>query len=300
MFGIYDTSFKTLKTIKELWNKENEFKRFVISNGIAIFVLFLLNVTINILLLVFKADIVNKFLEIQSANPQNSNININVAAMAEWNNLFISTIWPSLFFFIANVLFVRSVYQSYKEQNFMRLFTSNIVICISMWWSFGWTIKFSYLGGIATQYPFVAVLALFITNFLFSIIVIIAVSRHLYLIKRAFAFAFHLEQRKKMFEQFSKFSQQNPFGFNFPFNQTNEQEADYNQPDQEYNNAQTKAQKSATELEKEREIKKLLDLKTEQLHKLAQLLGIYGYIELSKEELAEKIYNYTRKNNTNK
>ncbi|SYV96748.1 Uncharacterised protein [Mycoplasmopsis edwardii] len=91
---------------------------------------------------------------------------------------------------------------------------------------------------------------------------------------------------KEFMEQFNKSIQnnefQNAFGMNVnPFNNVKEE---------------VKTEK-AQEVDKAKEeaVKKILELPNEQLYKMAEMLNIFGYKEMTKEELAEIIYINTKK-----
>ncbi|VEU76463.1 hypothetical protein [Mycoplasmopsis columboralis] len=301
MFGIYDRSFRNINSISELWAKESKFRKFIILNGIAIFILFLVSATINILSIVYRTQIIDQFSQILVANGIKENL--QAASNKAWQELFWSNIWPTAFLLATNIFFARSVYLSYKENNLMRLSTSNIAIGVSSIISFSWMTRLAVLGKIVTEVPFVPIFALMIAMLLFSLITVIFVSWHLFVIKGAFARAFRVEASQKFFEEFSKMNQQSESGspFGYPFTGMNPQTF-YENSKQATDNSQANTTQSKTpqELEKEQQINKLLQLKNSQLHKMAQILGIYGYDKLTKEELAEKIYVYTKQKNKDK
>ncbi|UUD35980.1 hypothetical protein NPA08_03415 [Mycoplasmopsis citelli] len=295
MFGIYDRSFLKLNSVGELWNLEHKFRKFIVANGIAIFILFLTSVIASILMIVYRPDIISFYTNI-AAKIYKEQEKVTASANSGWNSLFWSNIWPTLFLFIFGILFVRSAYTSYIEKNFMKLTTSNFVIFILLMVSFGWISNLSSLGKDVLNLPFVPIFSLLITNIILGIISVIFITWHVYLIKMSFARATRLEAIRAMSQEFSKFSQQNPFGFNYPpFNGANAEQATSDENQNQNPNYAQEEIKKPQDLEKDKQIQKLLELKTEQLYKMAEVLGIFGFKELSKEELAEKIYIYTRK-----
>ncbi|WP_025755426.1 hypothetical protein [Mycoplasmopsis cricetuli] len=293
MFGMYDRSFLKIKNVKDLWKKELQFRKFIIAMIFVLSIILIIFAVKVILTFILKNDFTHFLIELD--------INGNKVTQNEANGIWFRSIMQDLTYLIISlgllISYIVNIKQAYKIKSFEKIsffsvFFPFVIILIS-----GWDImRYGY------YLPYLNFIILSIINLSFNLLAYIFVVNQVSLIRKAFVAASRFEAQQKIFNELFKNASNNSQGNSFtnpftgfPFMQQNNENVQNSNTNND-NVDSAEIVETPEEKEKNKQIKKLLDLPNEKLYKMAELIGIYGYKEMSKEELAEKIYIYTQQN----
>ncbi|WBP84098.1 hypothetical protein [Mycoplasmopsis edwardii] len=271
----------------DLWkNEKSHFRIWIIIFSVFWTLISLLSLSILIYMLADKTAIVN-FLH-DGLSKTNEKPSLSMAERAFWTRFIIEFISASIPVSIL-VTFGISIFKSYKTKTFINISSWALIVSkIHGFLSIINLISFFTSGNkISDQKTFqVVYLVITLIIVVLSIFQLFVVSWNITQIKRLFIMKEMEIKAKEFMEQFNKSIQnnefQNAFGMNVnPFNNVKEEVK--TEEAQEVDKA------------KEEAVKKILELPNEQLYKMAEMLNIFGYKEMTKEELAEIIYINTKK-----
>ncbi|QGZ97814.1 hypothetical protein GE118_03290 [Mycoplasma sp. NEAQ87857] len=265
------------QTKEELWSHEKETFRFWVFSFL---------ITLVIILGLYIAQIVLLSLAISN------NVN-NITVSPLLTTSFIVIIGCALLF-----SYSKSLIKSYKEKDF-RFLSQYTLSFVSLFAFIGIFMLLFSLFGLAGFENIKSTnsynKAAFIINAIsiaFVILTWFVVGREVKVIRQAF-FAFELrKQMEKVKEEYLKILKNANINFdNQATNNTNPFTGfNFNQTQDNTTNTENKVEENTN---KNQELKKLLNLPNAQLFEIAKKLNIFGYETMTKEELAETIYNYT-------
>ncbi|WP_435129722.1 hypothetical protein ACR82Z_00425 [Mycoplasma sp. 6243] len=204
----------------------------------------------------------------------------------------ITTTFFSLVFSASTIIFfVMSVQRSTKEKNYGYLSNGALL--------FNWLISLYNIITLAiflftpNNYKGLQGNQIILFKFIVSIIILfiyvllfVLVQREVSRIRKTFIIILQTKALKEFMQNVSQNQNNNPFVSPFGFTNQNPQQNQQTQQPQE-----PKPQESE-------EYKKLIRLPLSQLHKIGEKLNIFGYADMEKEELIQKIIAYTKKNKT--
>lgn len=290
MFGMYDRSFINIKSVSELWQKEKKFRIFWIM--MIILLLVIVAMSTASLILWNTANIKDGFINWRTQYYVDNNRNLEISskdANAEWLTILLrANLVPTVVNLAVLGLFIWSVYRSYQEKSFAKLssLTTFYIAFMALYEGIGLIVNLSQFN-LSNK--------VLLPNSILGILVIITyiigwifISSQVSFIRKAFVSAAMAEASEKWMKQFTEQMQQNgtfnPFMSPMGMKENSQQKPTNDQAEQKIDETEI------VKTEKDKQIEKLLTLTNSQLYKIAEYLGIFGYKEMSKEELAEKIY----------
>ncbi|VEU71162.1 hypothetical protein [Mycoplasmopsis glycophila] len=294
----------TKNSIEELWTFEKSTFRFwIIAFFVGLLVLSALVLAQIIVLAVNFENIRNEALEVvKDATTKPSNFYIGLKTFA-----YDGVILGFLVFIL--ITYANSVKLSYKEHDFSKISYSslayaltillfNVVLIISNLATSGGNglFIFSNLTGWRLAYA--------ILKFIFFVVMFLVcflLRREVLAIKKAFLAIHQRKAFEDLRKEFTKMVKnedaQNPFVNMGNWEKMTEDEIEEEFKYSAENTSKPNHKKESEDAKKKEEIQKLLDLPNEKLFKIAEMLNIFDYEKLSKDELAEKIYFYTTTEN---
>ncbi|WP_426461357.1 hypothetical protein [Mycoplasma hafezii] len=306
------SEYGSKNTIAELWAHEKDtFRPWIISLGVGILIILGLTITMTIYPAVKINELAKETYDYLMANNQ-GNLNITETAVKQLilYNYIMNNAFMCCAIIGAAAWYGVGIYKSYKAKDFSQI--SNVTLIVIMILGF-WNLitllsmifSGSYVGvNFQADNTVKVYWALNITTVIATVVVWIFLEMPVAKIRRAFLFIHkkrQAEAAQKAFMEWFGNLQNNPnANANFDFNQFSQTAQKYDdeiEKDEEKNpettdNEKADDKKSPEELKKQKEIKRLLSLPNEQLEEIAKMLNIYGYQSMSKQELAEIIYNY--------
>ncbi|TNK81929.1 hypothetical protein C4M98_00740 [Mycoplasmopsis pullorum] len=294
------SKFLKVKTITELWTHEKKsFRIWIVSYALILFLLFGM---ILGSLLWFKLDQSAYLTQLKSfyeSNKASSDAAV-IAANEVFQTILTRYAVSAIFAFCIFVYFLATVVRSYALKSFSRLTSMFSLLIFYLGWIFISEVLFAknYFQTLPNSHY------LYYSACLIGVISYFLVGKSVTKIKQLFMEVTFRMQRDQMLEELRK--RGGIFGDNFnPFtgtywgekpetNQESNSESNQAAQQNQNENPEVKAAKAAND-EKKKTIDKLLSLPNATLHSMARRLNIFGYENLSKEELAEKIYEFTKK-----
>lgn len=306
-------------TIEKLWSFEKSTFRFwVWSYFVFLLVLVLISI-VNIVLFYFA--------DFNNIDPSLIDAGAKQITMSELNNIknkFLQNVITQVIYNLALLVFyVFGIQNSYDKKNFKHL--NQLVVYLVYITVFINLINFVTLiddfsifyknVNVIGKFP-LAIMGLNIFQSVITIIFGIFLGKEISAIRKAFIRIELLKQQEEFLEKMKKdmgINMNNPYGMYDPFmsgfyrnpnsyQNVNDQEVQKNAKEAdeteevEINKTMFTEEKNShkDDSQREKEIKKLLELPNQKLFKIAEKLNIFGYEDLTKEELAEKIYIYTK------
>ncbi|UCU26392.1 hypothetical protein [Mycoplasma anserisalpingitidis] len=306
-------------TIEKLWSFEKSTFRFwVWSYFVFLLVLVLISI-VNIVLFYFA--------DFNNIDPSLIDAGTKQLTMSELNNIknkFLQNVITQVIYNLALLVFyVFGIQNSYDKKNFKHL--NQLVVYLVYLTVFINLINFVTLiddfsifyknVNVIGKFP-LAIMGLNIFQSVITIIFGIFLGKEISAIRKAFIRIELLKQQEEFLEKMKKdmgINMNNPYGMYDPFmsgfyrnpnsyQNVNDQEVQKNAKEAdeteefEINKPMFTEEKNSNkdDSQREKEIKKLLELPNQKLFKIAEKLNIFGYEDLTKEELAEKIYIYTK------
>lgn len=306
-------------TIEKLWSFEKSTFRFwVWSYFVFLLVLVLISI-VNIVLFYFA--------DFNNIDPSLIDAGAKQITMSELNNIknkFLQNVITQVIYNLALLVFyVFGIQNSYDKKNFKHL--NQLVVYLVYLTVFINLINFVTLiddfsifyknVNVIGKFP-LAIMGLNIFQSVITIIFGIFLGKEISAIRKAFIRIELLKQQEEFLEKMKKdmgINMNNPYGMYDPFmsgfyrnpnsyQNVNDQEVQKNAKEAdeteevEINKPMFTEEKNShkDDSQREKEIKKLLELPNQKLFKIAEKLNIFGYEDLTKEELAEKIYIYTK------
>ncbi|AWX70307.1 hypothetical protein DP067_03000 [Mycoplasmopsis anatis] len=302
------------ESIEKLWSHEKTTFRFWVWSYFAFLLSLVIISLINVVLYYF-ADFssINPALIVGTTKPLDHDA-INAISQKFMQGVIVQIIYNVALL----TFFVFGIQKSYENRNFkyLNLFVIslvyltvfiNIISFITLINDFSVFYKNVSVMG---KFP-IAILGLNIFQSIITIIFGILLGREITAIKRAFVRLEILKEQENLMRMMKNMgvNASNPYGMYNPFmggfapnaNQYNQAREENIKEVDETEEVEISKEKPLDEkvktkddLIREEEIKKLLDLPNQKLFKIAEKLNIFGYEDLTKEELAEKIYIYTK------
>ncbi|WP_027121408.1 Rho termination factor N-terminal domain-containing protein [Mycoplasma leonicaptivi] len=279
----------------KLWSKEkSHFRIWIILFGVILSLIFIFSIIYPILMSVYKHVFIEEFNKTAKNAQEAQNFS------ASYNSLILS----SSFFTFANFLIIlfywKSIYISYKKKDFQ--FISSGVLFATRF--YGILLAIVLIFGGRGNLPTNQIQKIFyglniaetilwvITGLVFGYIV----SRIRFLFVSQ-SFRAKIKEQEKNFAEFIKNYQEDPnFTSNLQdFTGNLNSFMNFDKNTQTTNNEDITKKTSSNISKKKQEIEKLSNLSIERLHLIAQKLNIFGYQEMTKDELIEKIYLNTKK-----
>lgn len=306
-------------TTEKLWSFEKSTFRFWVWSYFAFLLVLVLISIINIVLFYFA--------DFNNVDPSLIDAGSKTLTMSDLNNIkqkFLQNVITQVIYNLALLVFyVFGVQSSYDKKNFKHL--NQLVVYLVYLTVFINLINFLTLiddfsifyknVNVIGKFP-LAIMGLNIFQSVITIIFGILLGREVSAIRKAFIRIEFMKQQEEFMKMMKENMSQNP---NNPYGMYNPFMGDFYRNPNSYQNIKDEdAQQNAKEVDeteefeinksshskekniskedsqREEEIKKLLELPNQKLFKIAEKLNIFGYEDLTKEELAEKIYIYTK------
>ncbi|WP_322962006.1 hypothetical protein RRG51_00770 [Mycoplasmopsis cynos] len=291
MKNIFGIDFNKLD-LNDLWkNEKQHFRIWFILFIVFWSIITLLYLGLFVLDLVFKDEIIKSI---------DANIKNGPEQKNDSNPYYNTRLVIDILFFIGPaiilILFVISLVDSYKKKTFIGISSFSITLAkfigiMTIINLILFSTSYIYANGETIYSKIYSSLSGIVI--LFNIIQLFFAANNISKIKKLFIQKELENQAKIFFDAMNKAQNNSPFGpdLNSFFNNAQTKQQSVNEEEATVVNDST----PKTDSEKQMIIKKILELPNEQLHKIAEKLNIFGYEEMSKEQLAEIIYNHTKK-----
>ncbi|EIE41260.1 hypothetical protein MCANUFG1_02895 [Mycoplasmopsis canis UFG1] len=288
MKNIFKIDFSNINR-EDLWSNEKKHFRLWIGLFLVFWTLILiLTFVYPIYLSTAKTEFI-RFLE-RTTEVKNQQVNYEYSYRFRLFLEFLSLIIPSL----TIVFFSYTLVNSYKQKTFIKLSGAAIMLArIHGILSLINIIQIFSVEKMHSDTLVVLNLVVKIIIFVLSVIQLFFIVNNVAKIKRLFVIADFESKTNAFMEEFNKSMKNSEMNSPFWMN--------YGSTNDSNNSDSSNSDQNKEDIAKSETIKKLLDLPNEQLYKMSEMLNIFGYKEMTKEELVEIIYNHTKKTeNSNK